>query len=129
MQFGAIIVMSKIRKTILPARLPLVVLFIIYSGSIMMFHHTHEVQGFLITHSHPYKQSSKKGTAENHSHTTSQYLLLQHLCETTMTDSIERLAVVPDLVFAFCCIIISPYSDPIFHTVTSKESLRAPPVC
>lgn len=116
-----------IRNTSLPARLLLLVLFISYSASIMMFYHTHELHGVLITHSHPFKLPAKKGTGENHSHSPSQYYLLQHLCETSITDSILKFTVVPDLLYAFCSVIITPHSDPFSIDVKSTESMRAPP--
>ena len=117
------------KKISLLVRSLLLVLFISYSGSIMLFYHTHLVQGFLITHSHPYKLPAKKGAVENHSHAPSQYVLLQHLCETSMTDSIFEFAVVPDLVHTICIVIISPQPDPYFINVILTESLRGPPVC
>lgn len=118
-----------IKKISLLSRSMLLVLFISYSASIMMFYHTHVVQGFLITHSHPFKLPAKKGVVENHSHSSSQYILLQHLSETPITDSIIEFAAVPDLVYAFCSVIISPHPDPFYLNVTSTESLRGPPVC
>jgi len=118
-----------IKKISILSRLLLLVLFISYSASIMMFYHTHVVQGSLITHSHPYKLPAKKGTTENHSHSSSQYILLQHLTETPITDSILESAIVADLVYAFSIVIISPQPDLLFLNVTFTESLRGPPVC
>ena len=98
-----------IKKISLLSRSMLLVLFISYSASIMMFYHTHVVQGFLITHSHPFKIPAKKGAVENHSHSSSQYILLQHLSETPITDSILESTVVPDLVICFLeCNHIAP---------------------
>ena len=111
------------------SRLLLLLLFISYSGSVMMFYHTHLVKGTLITHSHPYKVPEKNGPVESHSHSSSQYLLLQHLCNTSMTDSLIEFVVVPDMIFDFFNVIESPYSDPFSANVTLTESLRGPPVC
>lgn len=110
-------------------RLLLLLLFISYSASIMMFYHTHEVKGTLITHSHPYKMPANKGKGENHSHSTSQYLLLQHLCQAAMTDSLLKFVSVPDIVYSFCSEIIPPYSNSFSSIVNLTESLRGPPVC
>lgn len=111
------------------ARLLLLLLFISYSASIMLFYHTHEVHGTLITHSHPYKMPVGKGTGENHSHSTSQYLLLQHLCQAAMTDSLIKFVSVPDIEYSFFSEIIPPYSSSFSSVINLTESLRGPPVC
>ena len=118
-----------IKKISLLSRSLLLVLFISYSGSVMFFYHTHLVHGFLITHSHPFKLPAKKGAAENHSHTNSQYILLQHLSETPITDSLFACTFVPDVLYAFCSVIMSPHPDQFYLIITSTESLRGPPVC
>jgi len=107
----------------------LLMLFISYSGSIMMFYHTHEVQGVRISHSHPFKHPLKNSSGENHSHSTAQYILLHHLCETSLTDSVLKNPVVPDLDHTFSSFILSPYTEPFSLYSKSAELLRAPPVC
>ena len=122
--------MMGLNKSIsLLSRTLMLVLFIGYSGSIMMFYHTHMVNGGMITHSHPFKLPVKNGVVENHSHSSSQYILLQHFCETSLTDSIFEFEVVPDQIYIFYSLSVALNSDPYTLNDTSTESLRAPPLC
>ena len=94
-----------------------------------MFYHTHVVNGTLVTHSHPYSNPDKKGPVENHSHSNSEYIFLQHICETLITDSIFKIPFVPDRLDSFCIDILSPYAYFVSSNVTIRKSPRAPPVC
>jgi len=107
----------------------LLLLFISYFISISMFYHTHVVHGGMITHSHPFKHSEKKGPVNNHSHSTAEYILIQHFCETSITDSIFNIPIIPDQLNEFCILIITPYTHLFSANIISKESPRAPPVC
>lgn len=101
------------------------ILFLGYSASIMLFYHTHEVRGVLITHSHPYKNPWKSGSEKNHSHSDQQYILLQTLLQATFTDSV--IPEIPDQVYALCSDIITRFTESVAFTITPAESLRAPP--
>jgi hypothetical protein len=120
--------MSKINKTISSFAGPLLLLlFIIYSGSITMFYHTHELHGALLTHSHPYKLPLGKGTGTDHSHSASQFFLLLYLCQTPMADSVVDFVNIPDLIYVLEDIVVTPFSEPFSENVITVESLRAPP--
>jgi hypothetical protein len=118
--------MKWLNKSISPyARSLMLILFLCYSASIMLFYHTHEVRGRLITHSHPYKNPWKPGSEKNHSHSDQQYILLQALFQASFTDP-----VIPDIpaeVFAVCTELISRFSESVAFTLRPAESLRAPP--
>jgi hypothetical protein len=107
----------------------LIFLFIGYAGSIMMYYHTHEVHGILITHSHPFKKTNKDGSERNHSHTDNQYILLNHFCETSLTDSIYQAPDIPEMPSSFSITGINHYSQPFAVVNISSELLRAPPSC
>ncbi|NLE36158.1 MAG: hypothetical protein GX622_13740 [Bacteroidales bacterium] len=100
-------------------------LFLGYSASVMLFYHTHEVRGVLITHSHPYKNPWKSGSEKNHSHSDQQYILLHALFQTSFTDSV--IPDIPDGVYANSSDIQTSYTESFSFTITPAESPRAPP--
>jgi hypothetical protein len=106
----------------------LLMIFMIYSVGIMMFYHTHEVQDLLVTHSHPFKRAEGNSPVENHSHTTSQYFLFQHLCQTSMTESLFNFIDSPLPVYLLFCVIISSYSKSFYSNAVSTASSREPPL-
>jgi len=107
----------------------LLLLFTGYSVSTIMFYHTHLVNGIMVTHSHPYKLPDKKGPVKNHSHSNSEYIFLQHLCETLITDSIFNPPFIPDRPDAFCVDTILSYNFFLSSTYTTRKFPRSPPVC
>jgi len=62
----------------------LFILFIGYYGSILLFTHTHIINGVTIVHSHPYKPFSESGTS-NHSHSSNEIVVLQALSHFLLT--------------------------------------------
>jgi hypothetical protein len=56
----------------------LLLLFVVYYGSITLFMHSHTVNGITISHSHPYKPFSDQND-ESHSHTPEGFLVIQLL--------------------------------------------------
>lgn len=118
--------MSWLKKSISPVvRSLTLILFLSYSASVMLFYHTHEVRGVLITHSHPYKNPWNSGPENNHSHSDQQYILLQALFQTSFTDSV--IPEIPDGVYANCSDIQRSYTESFTFTITPAESPRAPP--
>ncbi|MCU0460263.1 MAG: hypothetical protein MUE37_14375 [Bacteroidales bacterium] len=118
--------MKWLNKSISPyARSLMLILFLCYSASIMLFYHTHEVRGILITHSHPFKQPWKSGSENNHSHSDQQYILLHALFQTSFTDSV--IPDIPDQVYALCSDIITRFTESVAFTITPAETLRGPP--
>ena len=118
--------MSWLKKSISPVvRSLTLILFLSYSASVMLFYHTHEVRGVLITHSHPYKNPWKGGPEKDHSHSDQQYMLLQALFQTSFTDSV--IPEIPDGVYANCSDIQISYTESFTFTITTAESPRAPP--
>lgn len=110
-------------------RILLLVIFIGYSSSITMFYHTHVINGYKITHSHPFKSSQGKDKPVNkHSHTTSEYLTIHQLNIISSTDSFYSpqlpvpVAHPTELQVRFYSVFIHSYS-------ASSAQLRAPPTC
>ncbi len=119
-------IMAWLKKSISPVLRSLtLILFLVYSASVMLFYHTHEVRGVLITHSHPYKNPWESGPEKNHSHSDEQYILLQALFQTSFTDSV--IPDIPDQVYAICSEIKTTYTESFAFTLTPAESPRAPP--
>lgn len=73
-------------KNLFHTRLPslaLLLLFLVYAGSVSLFYHSHEINGIRVTHSHPFNDSAGK-----HSHSVESLLLIQLLSQITVTASI-----------------------------------------
>lgn len=61
---------SEIRKYRIAGALALLVLFCTYTGSITLFMHRHIVKGYVVVHSHPYKNAPDTA---GHTHTAQQF--------------------------------------------------------
>lgn len=63
-----------------------------YMLCISLFTHSHKINGYTITHSHPYSQAPDTG---NHTHTTAEFIAIAHLSAVLM-------------IVAACCAIAGP---------------------
>ncbi len=96
-------------------------LFITYMSGLVLFSHSHVVNGTTIVHSHPFKKNT------THQHTTAEYQLLDLLCQVTITD-----ASIPPT-YCFCgdvllqVLDIKPLPAFTFQRTFQSYSLRAPP--
>lgn len=101
----------------------LLLLFLGYIGSITLFYHTHYVNGYRITHSHPYKDAPDSG---KHSHSSVDFSLIYSLSLVIMT--VVALGFIPPAYFFLIGII---NLSPKFSTLRTSfvVSLRGPPSC
>jgi len=60
--------------------------FLIYFASVVIFSHTHYINGILVIHSHPYPISESSNNPA-HQHTTDELLILQVTSETNFVAS------------------------------------------
>lgn len=101
-------------------------LFIGYYGSILLFTHTHVIDGVTVVHSHPYKPVSESATS-NHNHSSNEIFVLQVLSNFLST-----------LVFLFVSFVVfrvlideKTASVYYFHNISKAYYtflLRAPPI-
>jgi hypothetical protein len=122
--------MKRLRKTIsLFFRFLLLLIFIGYGSSITMFYHTHVVNGYKITHSHPFRSTQGKDKPVNkHSHSTSEYLTIQQLNIISSTNSFYS----PELPVPVAHQVeraVRFYSAVLLSNCSSSAQLRAPPCC
>ena len=103
-------------------------LFMSYYISITMFYHSHNVNGQIITHSHLYNHDkTNKNPYESHSHTSSQYNVIQHLNEANWDNSSASFQLPSPIIINidFCF----EYSTPLVNSNDySFPQLRAPPI-
>jgi len=103
-------------------------LFVGYYAGITMFYHTHNVNGQLITHSHPFvHDKSNKSPFESHSHSSSEYSLIQQLNETNW-DKSSDIVQLPEpirIAYEYCSEYIS---HDVCSTNQAYSQLRAPPI-
>ncbi len=96
-------------------------LFITYMSGLVLFSHSHVVNGTTIVHSHPFKKNVP------HQHTTAEYQLLDLLCQVTITDA----NLSPT--YSFCGDLLlqvldtKPFTAFTFQRTFQSYSLRAPP--
>lgn len=111
--------MGKERSKAIKAVL-LLILLVSYKLSVTIFVHTHNVDGILVAHSHPF-------TNGNHSHSSSQILVIGQLSSFNGVecDPVEELKVyynkVEDILF-------SKQNIGVIVADATRVSLRAPPV-
>ncbi len=106
----------------------LVLLFIGYYISSTMFYHAHLVNGYLLSHSHPYKRDkNNKYPYESHSHSSQAYSYIQQLNEASWKDTASVVEITSPVISHFECIVL--YNTPFVKATTFSVSLlRAPPV-
>ncbi len=111
--------MKQVRTYIHTLAFSLLALFSIYYGSIVVFAHVHVVNGVMLVHSHPFKQT--------HTHTPEQFLVLQsassfHSLETELPE-------LPQVILPLLYELSSDLSVcQVVLELTGAICLRAPPV-
>lgn len=107
-----------LKARIMIARLSLLALFLCYYGSATFFVHSHLQNGVLVTHSHPFCNTS-------HKHTTQQALTIASLATLELEANASQIFIVATLE---CRSILYP-PQPTFVSVNTTVStqLRAPP--
>ena len=99
----------------------LLLLFLGSMGSITLFYHTHYVNGYRITHSHPYKDAPDSG---KHSHSSADFSLIDSLSSGVIM--VIALGFVPPVYFFLIGIInLSNESSTLRNSFV--VSLRGPP--
>lgn len=101
----------------------LLLLFLGYIGSITLFYHTHYVNGYRITHSHPYKDAPDSG---RHSHSSADFSHIDSLSSVVM--AVIALGFVPPVYF-FLIGIINLSNESFTLRNSFVVSLRGPPTC
>lgn len=98
----------------------LAILMVSYFASMIICLHTHEVNGVVVMHSHPYQSAS-------HSHTNAQITLFSQL------NNFESFLSVDELIKSPILNQIGESHSSLFFSILSisveYSSLRAPPVC
>lgn len=86
-----------------------------------MFVHTHDVDGTMVAHSHPF-------TSSNHSHSTTQVIAFGQLSTFTGIENApyEEIKVYSGLAVEICA---DKSKLDVINSSVAIESLRAPPVC
>lgn len=100
-------------------------LFAAYYGSTTLFNHTHFINGFAISHSHPFNPFADK--PKGHEHTSEEFKLIQFLSNILINSVALTLAykiILP--LIAFCPFIKS--TSPSFVNKPVTIFLRAPPI-
>ena len=92
-----------------------------YKLGITMFVHTHDVDGTMVAHSHPF-------TSSNHSHSTTQVIAFGQLSTFTGIEnaSYEEIKVYSGLAVEICA---DKSKLDVINSSVAIESLRAPPAC
>ncbi len=120
--------MEKLFKNInISIRIFLLLLVIGFYSSNTMFYHAHRVNGFVFSHSHPFKHDKNNKTPyESHSHSSSAYSFIQQLNEASWRNTAETIEITCPIIFYFesQCIYNSPF---IKVSDYSFGQLRAPP--
>ena len=106
----------------------LLALCISHFVSISLFYHTHIVHWGTITHSHPFNNPITGEPVNSHSHSTEEYVLIQHLCVTSIADAVLNIPVIPCRTSGFELFFPAQYTRIFFPAIPSRESPRAPPV-
>lgn len=96
----------------------LTILMVGYFASITLCLHTHEVDGVVVMHSHPYQSSS-------HTHSNAQINLFSHLNNFESFISHDIIVKTPDLLVVGERIEFNSYG--VFSICVEYSSLRAPP--
>jgi hypothetical protein len=104
----------------------LLILFLGYYGSIVLFTHTHLINGVTIVHSHPYKPFSDDGSP-SHNHSSNEIVVLQALSGFFSTVVLSFIALA---IFRHVTNINHPLKNQWKEFVTDFYSflLRAPPI-
>ncbi|HVN58228.1 MAG TPA: hypothetical protein VMT63_08035 [Bacteroidales bacterium] len=103
----------------------LLLLFLFFFGSNTFFNHTHEVDGFTIVHSHPYRHTGNG--LPGHTHTPAGFLLFQFLAAFSAITALILTAdavILSDKALILNSYILSFRSKSFHHT----QLFRGPPV-
>lgn len=98
-------------------------LFVGYLSSVTLFYHSHNIDGRVITHSHPYHSAPDTGGhthSQNGMNTMAQLSLIVMLLAVT--------GVVPRPFFVELFSVVLPIGDKVSNLLPVLPSLRAPPV-
>lgn len=102
-------------------------LFIGYYISIAMLYHIHMVNGYVISHSHPFKHYPfKKGPFESHSHSSAAYNHIQQLNKVSW-ESASTIPQIPKLTFLLPINKSEYVSADVVFNLWPSVLLRSPP--
>ncbi len=105
----------------------LLLLFVGYYGGIALFYHAHTLNGVVVIHSHPYKQSSSnKFPFEPHKHGKGEYALI-HLLNKIVVEEPENLSFLPDPIFSYTQLPYVSFTDDFLSSNGLGFQLRGPP--
>ena len=120
--------MKKLFKNINIASKSLLFLLVLglYSSN-TMFYHVHLINGYVLSHSHPYKHDKNNKTPyESHSHSSSEYRFIQQLNEANWKDTAALVEISSPVIFYFEPLFV--YNTPFIKVSDySFGQLRAPP--
>jgi hypothetical protein len=110
-------------------RVALLLFFIGHYSNSTMFYHTHEVDGQIYCHSHFFGFKNSKGVpVASHTHTSSQFQLIDTYSQTNLTDELDFPGT-PAPVFRLSTIKTVKLPQIPQLTAALHLRLRAPPAC
>jgi hypothetical protein len=106
----------------------LLIIFLSYYSSISMFYHAHHINGFVLSHSHPYKHNKTSKTPyESHPHSSQAYSYIHQINEAGWKDTSSSVEITSPVINFF--VFTGVYNTPFVKAITfSLSLLRAPPV-